>query len=93
MKSFSGSGMLLMEMSYQPMPVDNISQSKSHFDKLSTVTNITVSTSDEIVTEQLSTKQIVDDLTKQAESRFSNDRELVSAVITPVKESNVETGM
>ncbi|KAG8231400.1 hypothetical protein J437_LFUL011337 [Ladona fulva] len=78
----------------QPMPVDNASQSTSQCDIPPTATNIISSTSDDIVglTEQNSTEQNVVDVTDQAESSFSrpNGRELIDAVITPVRERTVK---
>ncbi|KAG8234384.1 hypothetical protein J437_LFUL015124 [Ladona fulva] len=90
---FSDDDFLPSSVTDQPMPVD-LRESTSQCDIPPTATNIIASTSDDIVglTEQMSTEQNVADVTDQAESSFSrpNGRELIDAVITPVRERTVK---
>ncbi|KAG8239347.1 hypothetical protein J437_LFUL018395 [Ladona fulva] len=76
-----------------------VSQSTSQCDIPPTDTNIIASTSDDIVglIEQMSTEQNVADVTDQLESSFNrpkrnekNGKELINAVITPVRERTVK---
>ncbi|KAG8238048.1 hypothetical protein J437_LFUL013214 [Ladona fulva] len=86
---FSDSDFLPSSVTDQPMP------STSQCDIPPTASNMIASTSDDIVglTAQKSTEQNVADVTDQAESSFSrpNGRELIDAVITPVRERTVKT--
>lgn len=91
---FSFDDYLPSSLTDQPKPMDNTSQSLSHCDNPTTITNNIASTSCEIVTltEQMSSGQNLAVVTDQAECSFRrpNGGELIEAVITPVTECTVK---